>query len=372
MSQQVVCTIITKSYLAFARVLSQTLTQHNPNAKLYVLLADSPDGYFEPANEPFDIIFLEDLLDQPLVKKMCFYYTPLELCCALRGMLHEYIYEKKIADSWIFLDSDILVFNSLEEIFDQLKTTSILLNPHIISPVAQKLVNPIELEVLASGIYNGGFLGLSRTEDTKKFIDWFKHRLAHYAFNRRGKESIGLLFLDQLWLNLVPHFFQGVSFLTHPGANAAYWSLHSHTVTKQADTFFVEGKPLLFTHMSCWDISQPEVIHKYLSIESITHYWGEWGNYYRKLLLENGYEECKKYPYSFDKFSSGRKILAAMRYLYYEKVFSAESLTMNPFANANYFTSQLNLQNSKATALKLMRKLSAIRKRLFWASSSGN
>lgn len=130
MNEHVVCTIITKSYIAYARTLASTLCEHNPNSKLFVLLADRVDGYFEPSGEPFQLIRLEDLPEQKVVEKMCFYYTPFELCCAPRGMLHEYIFEQTSAQSWLFLDSDIMIFNSLDIVFDKLEQTSILLNPH--------------------------------------------------------------------------------------------------------------------------------------------------------------------------------------------------------------------------------------------------
>ena len=66
---------------------------------------------------------------------MSFYYSPFELSCALRGMLHEYVLHRTAASAWLFLDSDILVCASLKPIFDQLAGTSILLNPHVTTPM---------------------------------------------------------------------------------------------------------------------------------------------------------------------------------------------------------------------------------------------
>jgi hypothetical protein len=364
MAQQVVCTIVTKSYLPFARVLFDTLKRHNPDAQLYVLLADHPDGYFDPREEPFNVILLDDLSDQCLVQRMCFYYTPLELCCALRGLLHEYMYDQQISESWIYLDSDIAIFGSLQPIFEQLQTTSILLSPHISSPVDSAYVNPLEIEVLACGVYNGGFLGLKRSEETNQFVHWFKDRLAQFSFNRRGKDSLKWLFLDQLWLNLIPQFFQDVSFLSHPGTNVAYWSLHSRTVTKVDNSYFVNGEPLLFVHFSCWNIAEPATLHTTFSFEQLTRYWSEWGQYYRELLLAHGYEICKSYSYSFDRFTSGQRILSGMRDFYYEQLRSGDISEMNPFDRADYFISEFRLQKIKDTTDKVWRKFAVLHKSL--------
>jgi hypothetical protein len=360
MNEQAVCTIITKSYLPFARALSHSLREHSPNLRLYVLLADELDGYFNPTEEPFTTILLEELPEQDLVRKMCFYYTAFELCCALRGMLHEYMYEKNIARSWLFLDSDILTYSSLQEIFNQLEKTSILLNPHLLNPVNQPYVYDVEVGVLVSGIYNAGFLGLKRSEETRRFIDWFKDRLIHYGFNRRGKEAIfKLLFVDQLWLNFVPHFFNEVSFLVHPGANVGYWSLISQKITKENNIYLINNKPLLFIHFSGWNISQPSQISAYLSIGEGISIWKELGEHYKELLLNYGYEESRNYPYAFSSFSNDQKIIPEMRYLYYEKTVNNEVAQTDPFSENNYFILKRLLKSNRTSiysALSVLQK----------------
>ena len=122
MNELAVCTIITKSYLPYARTLAGSLARYNPNVNLYVLLADEVDNYFDPSLEPFKFIYLEDLSEPKIVEQMCFYYTPFELCCGLRGLLHEYMLEKTDVQKWLFLDSDIMVCNPLTVIFNQLET----------------------------------------------------------------------------------------------------------------------------------------------------------------------------------------------------------------------------------------------------------
>jgi hypothetical protein len=51
---------------------------------------------------------------------MSFYYSPFEFCCELLGFLHDYILNHTEVQSWIFLDSDILVLRNFDEIFQQI------------------------------------------------------------------------------------------------------------------------------------------------------------------------------------------------------------------------------------------------------------
>ena len=120
------CTIITKSHLAYARTLAETLAKSNPQSKLFVLLADRIDGYIDPDKEPFRLITLSELNDQDDLFRMCFYYTPSELCFCLRAWLHEYMYQNSQFEKWAYLDSDIIVYHSLKTISNQLNDNAII------------------------------------------------------------------------------------------------------------------------------------------------------------------------------------------------------------------------------------------------------
>ena len=201
-------TVVTKNYLAHARTLAYSLVEHNPNARLYVLLADQVDGYIQKDNEPFTLIQLEQLDDSQAIERMCFYYTPFELANGLKGQLHQYLKTYTEADQWIYLDSDILVLDSFEPILNQLSETSLLLSKHFDNPLETSLVYPHEIKLLRYGLFNGGFLGIRQTPLAEQFIDWFSHRLQYYSLFDLDKS----LFVDQLWLNLIPVFFPDTDF----------------------------------------------------------------------------------------------------------------------------------------------------------------
>jgi hypothetical protein len=346
------CTIITKSHLAFARSLADSLSTWNSQSKLYVLLADRMDGYFNPDNEPFHLIKIEELNDQVDIGRMCFYYTPLELCFCLRAWLHEYMFERTIFKKWIYLDSDILVYNSLKMISDSLEDISILLSPHLISIDPPLAINVNAIRKFESyllrrgGIYNGGFLALRKTEESKAFIEWFKNHLKMYGFDNRPMQ-----FGDQFWLTCVPLYFREVSVFREPGANLAYWNLYERNIERDSTgDIKVNGKPLLFYHFAGFDMNSPRQLTKYeipKGLKIIPNEIEELAEDYLGCLIKNGYKETTNYPYAFAKFKNGKLINPLMRRFYFEVLFHDKEFEGSPFEQYEYFKSRLHLHMAK-------------------------
>lgn len=333
-----VCTVVTKPYLAQARVLAKTLVASNSTARLWVLLADKLDGCFDPAHEPFKLITLDQLGYGELVDAMCFYYTPFELSCAVRGLLHEYLWNKTSAPSWVFLDSDIYVTGDLSEIFAELERASVLLSPHLSSPAGDEFIGGTELQGLQTGLYNGGFLGIRRCEAGGKFIEWFSTRLIRHC---ASDGEVG--FVDQLWLNYVPIFFRDVKLCEHPGANLAHWNLYRRNMTRgDRGQWLADGRPVLFVHFSGWDIKNPKDVSKYSPAYRTIQgpqreFWAEVGEKYARLLLSNGHATTSGFPYAFEKFDDGRIITRQMRKQYYKDFWTPGGRKENPFARGDEF-----------------------------------
>ena len=356
MLKRAVCTVITKSYLAHARALANSLFEHNAGVTLYVLLADSVDGYFDPSNEPFELICLDSLADQDTVQAMSFYYTAFELCCALRGLLHEYMYEVVKAEKWLFLDSDIMVFSSLDCIFQQLDKSSILLSPHCKKPVDLEYADPYEINLLNSGLYNAGFIGLHRDNNAKQFMDWFKGRLSLYGFADLHYGFTRGLFVDQKWLSLVPLYFANTGLLTEPGANLGHWNLYEHELTVDSPNhFLVDGCPLLFVHFSGLDFNNRGKIstHSKMYDAKDVPAWEMLADIYYNNLLECGYREAVNYPYSFSKFNSGEVIDRNSRKIYYENINSEHFAEVSTFARSNaFFKNTVSTDNNFADSFR--------------------
>jgi hypothetical protein len=336
------CTIITANYLAYAETLAQTLAHHNPDLPLYVLIVDPPADFDRHQFTTFKPLYLDLFADQAqLIEQMSFYYTAPEFCWSLRGFLHEYMLEQTIHESWVFLDSDMMINGSLDPIFDQLSQCSILLNPHFQKTGYLRAGSWIELSVLRVGKFNGGFLGLRRSSTTTQFIAWFKERLNRFAFDEPCFEGTHVLYADQLWLDFVPIHFLDVALLRHPGANLAHWNLFERDVVLHPDgTVSVDDQPLLFTHFSGWSIDEPESVSRHSP-----HYenppnipaWEKNGREYRDRLLNNGYREKIAWPYGFARFSNGQEIAYDQRRLYYNDLRNGQGDVDQPFQHPERF-----------------------------------
>jgi hypothetical protein len=347
------CTIITKSHIAYARALAATLATSNSQSKLYVLLADRLDGYFDPDKEPFNLINLEELSDKQEIDRMCFYYNQSELCFCLRAWLHEFMFNKTDYKKWIYFDADILVYHSLNKISNRLDATSIMISPHLISirpppSINVKAIRKLESHLLRNGgIYNGGFLALRKTEESKVFIEWFKNHLKMYGFDNRPMQSG-----DQFWLTCVPLYFSEVSVLRDPGANLAYWNLYERAIKRDnSGKIRVNDKPLLFFHFAGFDLKEPEKLSRYRiprGLKIIPGAIEELAKEYRSLLIENGFEETKFFPYAFEKFNNGKAITPLMRRVYFEMIFHDKEFKGSPFEQYEFFRSRMHFQKIKS------------------------
>ena len=329
------CTIFSKNYLAHVRTLAQSIRRFHPDATVYALLADRVDGYFDPTREPFHLIELDQAVPENLRIPMTFYYTPFELCNALKPFLHKFLAGSTQEPQWLYLDSDIYVLNQLDPILDQLSRSSILLKPHTCTPVPFHLDDPrapLETRFLRYGIYNGGFLGLRPTGDTHAFLDWWQARLTLYCRFQPG------LFVDQLWLNLVPLFFNHVALCQHPGANLSYWNIHEGEFSADSGhKVHFRGTPVLFYHFSGWDMDHPTQVSRALPHRGSHDWFAPLGLEYRDRLLANGYNDVSRYPYAFSEFKTGEAIQPQHRQLWWDLTRSDAARPPNPFESYGLF-----------------------------------
>jgi hypothetical protein len=65
------------------------------------------------------------------------------------------------------------------------------------------------------------------------------------------------LFVDQLWANLIPAYFDKVSIDKYPGYNMAHWNLHERVLSKTEAGYMVNNQPLIFYHFSHYSPTHP-------------------------------------------------------------------------------------------------------------------
>jgi len=307
------CTIISKNYLPYARVLADSLAEHHPNIPLFVLLTDRIDAYFDHRKEAFTLVTLEEL-DIPDLHRFSFQYTILELNTAAKPYFLARLLEKYGVKKLVYFDPDVLIVNNLSFVFELLERYCIVITPHLVSPIEEDGFRPTETDILRAGAYNLGFIALSNTSTTQEFLSWWQSRVYSkcvVAFEQG-------LFVDQKWIDLVPGLFDGVHVLRAPGYNIAYWNLNSRSLEINDSKILVNGEQAFFFHFSGFNPENIKPLSKYqdrFTIDKVGQVKSIFKRY-KDLLLAHGYAEIKNWPYVFASFDNGAKIHDLARRMY--------------------------------------------------------
>ena len=318
------CTIISLNYLAYARTLCNSFLEFHPDYKFYVLLVDRlPDG-FDLSHEKFELVLVEDL-GIPDFESVAFKYGVLELNTSVKPTFLKRILAEGV-DQVIYFDPDILVCSALDPVYEALTTSGIVLTPHCTAP--NEGAPYAEVLLLREGVFNLGFIAVSKTIETERFLDWWEHRCLTLGYDERWAG----LFLDQKWINLVPCYFESVYVLKHPGCNVAYWNLHERSLEKTQTSWVVNGTtPLVFFHFSGISVDGGDRISKHTEQFGLTSRpdLAELFRHYRQCLVSNGIREFSNYRYAFDHFDNGTLVNRLQRaaFVASEKRFGS----VNPF-----------------------------------------
>lgn len=301
------CTIVSKNYLSYARVLARSFLDHHPGGRFFVLLVDRIDGHFDAAAEPFELIEVEALENVADVKTLLFKYTVLEANTAVKPFFLEQLFSKEGLERLIYLDPDILVVRPLDHLRNVLEQNAIALTPHLTAPIEDDAF-PDELAILRSGTYNLGFIGLAKRDPVDKFLKWWQGRVLDRCVVRVEEG----LFVDQKWIDLVPGFYAGVGIIHHPGYNVAYWNLHCRRVEvgemlAESDGVRVNGEPLAFFHFSGVQPDLPEIVSRHQNRFTLDNLGDlrQLFEHYVALLRDAGLEATRNWPYAFARFDNG-------------------------------------------------------------------
>lgn len=313
-----ICTIIAKNYVAHARVLAESFRETNPDGHCAVLVIDDPEGFLDPEAEPFELLTI-DQIGLPDPERMAASYSVLELSTAVKPWLLRTLLDRPGVDSIAYLDPDIKVFASLEEIERRAREHGVVLTPHFTEPLPRDDGKPSEEDILVAGTYNLGFIGMAAGKTTGDLLDWWSERLEYHCIvdPERGR------FVDQRWIDLAPGLWPGIDVLRDPGFNVAYWNLPTRRLEVSADGgYCVNGSPLKFFHFSGFNPQRPDQLSKHQTridiaanpvLAQICREYGE-------ALLERGFEEATAWPYGWAKMANGITIDDSVRRLHREAV----------------------------------------------------
>lgn len=302
MTDSAVFTIVSCNYFHYARTLMRSIAEAGLDADLYVLLADCR---FDPGAFRSDI-FTTVSVEQsgiPEIRKMCFLYNILELNTAVKPFFIERLFEKGYRKI-VYLDPDIYVYTSLDHIFRRLDYSDAVLTPHITQPLDDGY-KPGDIEILRSGTYNLGFIGLKSGPQVSAFVKWWQTKLRFHCFVDFSKG----MFVDQKWCEYIPSFVEPIFVDRSPGLNVAYWNLIHRHIEKRGGRYFVNGTPLIFFHFSGLNHKKPIVFSKHedrfqkIGLPGVVK---ELVSKYIDAIYKNGSEVYRNIPYGYDYFSDGK------------------------------------------------------------------
>lgn len=221
-------------------------------------------------------------------------YTIVELLTSVKPFYFEWLFNTYAeAENIVYFDPDIMIFQPLTRLEESLKAYDIILTPHYTNPINDNCL-PTELHVMQTGIFNLGFIAVKRSENSFKMLAWWQSRLKNQCFIDLSRG----LFVDQLWANLIPAYFDKVLIEKHPGYNMAHWNLHERTLSFENGAYLVNGQPLIFFHFSHYSPAHPNSIaayHNRFSFETRPDL-KEIYNQYKSSLIQYHYFKLKNQP----------------------------------------------------------------------------
>ena len=250
-------TICSNNYLAKAKVVADTFSQNHPEYNFYIFLVDkliSIEIYKQIS--AYTLVEAESVIND--LKELSEKYNIIELSTAIKPGCAKYLFEDKGAEVVVYLDPDLKIFNRFDEVEDALLEHNFVLTPHFCSPIDDNNY-PSDVDFIAFGIYNLGFIALKASQETAKLLDWWHERLMKYCFIRPDKG----MFTDQLWMNYAPIYFDGAFVLKDLGYNMANWNLYERHLLHSASGYLVNDEvKLKFFHFSHYDFNKPNMISK--------------------------------------------------------------------------------------------------------------
>jgi hypothetical protein len=298
-------TICSNNYLAYAKTLGDSLLKHNPNYRFIIALVDrkSPSIDYDFFS-PHEILPIEDVGIKDF-ESIWRKYDIVELNTTVKPSLFKFFFNKyPEVETAFYFDPDILIYQPLGQLESYFNSGDILLTPHTIKPIASDLairLVPTDSTFLNYGVYNLGFIGLrNKKANVEAMLNWWEKRTLEEGFI----DACNGLFVDQLWINLVPIYFEGARIIKEMGYNAAPWNLHERGHLQEINGSFImpDHSILTFYHFSSYKFKKPEMMARsynrfdFSDFPEIKPLYDQ----YHQLLLSNKMEELSLQPCYFE------------------------------------------------------------------------
>jgi hypothetical protein len=297
-----ICTISTRSHLAFALTLLQSAHLHAPDAARFLLLVDDPNGQVE-LDKAIKLVRPDQVVEADVLKHLIYKYSAPELCFAMKPRLLKWLLDAGF-DQAHYLDGDTWLVGDFGLVEKRLQGASVQLTPHLRAPLPLDGRNPTELSLLRAGTFNAGYVGVAQSSAAYQFLVWWAERVQRWGINEPRFGMSG----DQKWLDPVPNLFPGVVVSPDPGVNAAYWNLSGHELKKQGSSITVDGQPLVLLHLSGFDPERPEVLSRFQNRIDSEHHAviADLLHAYAGQVMAAGQLQWSRVPYAYRRWWHSR------------------------------------------------------------------
>lgn len=253
-------TICSNNYIAHAKALAESLLKHNPDYKFFIGLVDELSKEIDYSTFVNVVVIPVRNLGIDGIDGLITKYNIIEFNTAVKPFYFQHFFKTYNPEHVLYLDPDIVVYQRFKEMDEKLQTFSFLLTPHFLK-ISPQVEPPHERLVLNVGLFNLGFLGVRNDENGKVMMEWFGDRMRKYCYY----DFHNGLFVDQIWANFIPLYFENHHILRSPGYNMGYWNLSERTLSKDQEGAYCvnDSNELIFFHFSGYNPTRPDILSKW-------------------------------------------------------------------------------------------------------------
>lgn len=233
------CTLFDKNFLLKGLALHDSLSEHCPVFKLFILSLDdlTYDILKRMGLSNVVLLKLEELDDQELLnlknkrKASEFAWT-----CKPPLVIH-ILKKYREVEYLTYFDSDIYLYSSPSVIYEEIKDRSIIITPHRFPENKKHLEKK-------SGIYNAGNIIFRNDNNAMECLEAWRKQCLDWCYDYMDNGRLG----DQMYLDKWSEKYKNVYVLNRKGANLGSWNISNYRVKKLGNKIYVDDEPLFWYH----------------------------------------------------------------------------------------------------------------------------
>lgn len=328
-----ICTICAANDLPKAAVLAASIKRTQESVTTVLCLLERSGSVATEFSSLFSRIITVADIKLVDLDTLLFEHNVYEACSAIKPdvllwMLQEFSDENQ----FVFMDPDSVAYSRFEEVSAELKGSPILVTPHHLHDEddPERICETL-LRTLGTGIFNSGFIAVSRSSVSLAFLKWWSSKTHTFCV----PEIESGLYCDQRWLDLAVSLHP-LQVLRHEGYNVAHWNISRRHIGRSASgySYVVNDVPLRTFHFSM--ASQARDLYylfRYCRADDVVF---ELRRDYLKEIAAANIDDIATRAWTYDYFDSGEYIHPGVRKLFCIGA-PLRNLILNPFSHSNSY-----------------------------------